>query len=229
MHVQQLTNRSNGYFSMTKFDQHKDVKPLSTIGIMFNSLCEMLEQDATPSKLQAVEEELENALGSQAGLLAGVVPNLTRLLPSCIGLETLSCCVDSAVSMRYLFGELLRVISTYSRRPISLVVDDVQWSNPASLLLLGNLLFSAQQSKSSIFFTFCHRDGEGSMSGPFSVWQSSISMFSLVVIELDNITPESVNKLMSNTLHLSPRLTRPLSSVLHHKTRGERCIVSLLF
>ena len=70
-------------------------------------------------------KELETALGSQAGFLAGAVPNLSKLLPSCIPVETSNNCIDVAFnSMRYLFGELLRVISSHSSRPITLLMDD---------------------------------------------------------------------------------------------------------
>jgi predicted ATPase len=119
--------------------------------------------------------------------------------------------------MRYLLSELLRIISSHSK-PITIVIDDIQYADPASLLLVGNMLISAQGTP--IFFIFCHRDDEASMSGSFNIWLSSISIFTLEKIKLESFTPDAVNNLMSETLHLSPRLTRPLSSILHHKTRG---------
>jgi predicted ATPase len=45
-------------------------------------------------------------------------------------------------------------------------------------------------------------------------------MFPLEAIKLENMTAEDVNRLVSDALHLSPRITRPLSSVLHRKTGG---------
>jgi predicted ATPase len=103
-------------------------------------------------------------------------------------------------------------------KPITLFIDDVQFADHASLLLVGNMLFSAQGSP--FFFILCHRDDEISMSASFKVWLSSISMFALEPIKLESITPLGVNDLISETLHLSPRMTHPLSSVLHRKTRG---------
>lgn len=218
MHVQELTNQSNGYFSVSKFDQNKDVVPLSTIGTSFNSLCDLFVQDATPTQLKSVEEALDTALTSQAGLLAGVVPSLKKLMPSCVMNETSSSCVDSARVMRYLFGKLLLTLTSHSRS-ISIFVDDVQWADSASLLLISALL-SDTAGCSSVFFTFSYRDDDVSKSGPFNAWLSSISMFSLEVIELKDMSPDSVNNLVSDSLHLSPRITHPLASVLHHKTRG---------
>ena len=119
--------------------------------------------------------------------------------------------------MRYLCGELLRVTSSHSK-PITIVIDDIQFADPASLLLIGSLLFSAQGAP--IFFVLCHRDDEVSVSRPFNIWLNSIAMFSLEPIKLESITTEAVNSLVSEALHVSPRLTRPLSSILHCKTRG---------
>ena len=131
--------------------------------------------------------------------------------------------------MRYLFGELLSVISSHSSRPISLFVDDIQFADISSLLLISNLLFSAAKSDSSVFFIFCHRNNDPDYdSGAFDIWLSSISMYSLVDIKLDNMNIEGVNSLVSDALHLSPRITRPLSAVLHHKTMGNPLFVRQL-
>jgi len=221
LHTKRLTNQSNGHFCSAKFEQNEMYsKPLATIGDMFNTLCELFVEGTSPHDLELVEKELENRLGNQASLLAGVVPSLIKLMPSSSHqLESSSTCVDAAVSMRYLFGELLRVMASHSKRPISLFIDDLQFADHASLHLVGYLIHSAKGG-SSVFFIFCHRDDEDSLTGPFRSWLSSISMISMESIKLGNMSVESVNTLVSETLHLSPRITLPLSTVLHHKTRG---------
>jgi predicted ATPase len=217
--LQSLTSQRNGYFLAAKFDQNQDVKPLSTVGTLFSSLCDLFVQDATPAHLTMVNELLESSLGGQAGLLSGVVPSLSKLMPSCAGLESSSGCVDSALSMQFLFAELLNVVSSFSR-PISLLLDDMQWADIASLLLVGNLLSVVIGGSKSVFFAFCYRDDEVSNNGAFNAWLSSITMFPLEAVKLENMTAEDVNRLVSDALHLSPRITRPLSSILHRKTGG---------
>jgi predicted ATPase len=108
-------------------------------------------------------------------------------------------------------------------------MDDIQFADSSSLLLISDLLFSAARSDLSVFFAFCHRDNDPDLdSGVFNIWLSSISMYSLERIKLDNMTVEGVNSLVSDTLHLSPRITRPLSTVLHHKTTGNPLFVRQL-
>ena len=63
------------------------------------------------------------------------------------------------------------------------------------------------------------------MSGTFDILLSSISMYSLDEIKLDNMSAERMNSLVSDALHLSPRITRPLLAVLHHKTMGNPLFV----
>ena len=65
-----------------------------------------------------------------------------------------------------------------------------------------------------------YRDDNIKEGGPFSLWLSSISSFPLEKMKILNINSEGVNELISETLHLPPRITLPLASVLHHKTGG---------
>ena len=182
MNIQQLTSMANGYFCAAKFQQNNmQVKPLSTIGAIFNSLTEQFAEDAPSVQLKSVSDELVNALGNQAGLLAGVVTSLPKLMPLSIHLEeTSNTCVDASSSMQYLFGELLRIISSHSMRPISLLIDDIQFADSSSLLLIGNLLFTAARCDLTVFFAFCHRDNDPDHdTGTFDFWLGSISMYAL--------------------------------------------------
>ena len=45
-------------------------------------------------------------------------------------------------------------------------------------------------------------------------------MFNMESIKLGNMSTDSVNSLVSETLHVTPRITRPLSDVLYQKSRG---------
>jgi predicted ATPase len=236
LHALRLTSESDGLFCSAKFEQNQlNSKPLQAVGELFNALCDVFVEGATPNDLLLVEYELQASLGNQAGLLMGVVPNLMKLLPSSwrqlLGTSS-GGCVDIAVSMRYLFGELLRIISSHSKRPISLFMDDIQFADEASLLLISQLLISAKACSGGgffpAFFIFCHRDDENYHNTHFGVWLRSLSIFSLESIVLGDLSVESVNSLVSETLHLSPRITRPLSAVVHHKSRGNPLFLTQL-
>jgi len=88
-----------------------------------------------------------------------------------------------------------------------------------SLLLIESLIRNNAGS-SSVFFTCCYRDADFNDTMQFNRWLNSVSIYFPESIKLGNLTNNNVNQLVSDTLHLSPRITQPLSSVLHHKTRG---------
>ncbi|KAL7538621.1 hypothetical protein ACHAXR_008700 [Thalassiosira sp. AJA248-18] len=217
MHIHELSSKCSGYFLVAKFDQNKDVYPLATIGALFNSLIDLFVRDATPAQLMTVDKALQSALGVQVALIVGILPSLPKIMSS-LSRFGYSSCFDSSMSLRFLFGELLCVISSQSRR-ISLFFDDLHWADPVSLLIVGSLI-SGKEGRNLVYFACSYRDDEVDGNEQFHQWLSSISMLSLVTIKLGNISVDGVNMLISDALHLSPRVTRPLSSVLHHKAGG---------
>ncbi|KAL7538397.1 hypothetical protein ACHAWF_010802, partial [Thalassiosira exigua] len=218
--TRKLAVETNRYFLEAKFDQSKAINPLNTIGGMFNALCDSFAKDAAPSQLTAVATSLESALGSQAALLTGVIPNLAKLT-SCSSIGTSMDCVDIAASMQFLFGKLLEVLSHH--KGITFFLDDLQWADPASLMLIARMM-SDTKGSGNVFFACCNRDDDMRDGDPFTTWLTTINMSSppkpLEMLHLRNISQRGVNELVSETLRLFPRLTRPLAAVLHHKTRG---------
>ncbi|KAL7526176.1 hypothetical protein ACHAWF_001660, partial [Thalassiosira exigua] len=219
--TRKLAAETNRYFLEAKFDQLKAINPLNTIGGMFNALCDLFAKDATPSQLIAVATSLESALGSQVALLSGVIPNLAKLT-SCSSIGTSMDCVDIAASMQFSFGKLLEVLSHH--KGITFFLDDLQWADPASLMLIARII-SDTKGSGNVFFACCYRDDDMRDGDPFTSWLTTINIMSsppksLEMLHLQNISQRGVNELVSETLRLFPRMTRSLAAVLHHKTRG---------
>ena len=95
-------------------------------------------------------------------------------------------------------------------------------ADPASLLLIKSMISSNMQqgSRPNVFFICCYREDEVIGNVAFEEWLSSISGLSLETIKLGSLSVDGVNELISDTLHVSPRLTRPLAATLRHKTKG---------
>jgi predicted ATPase len=205
-----------------KFDQNKSVNPLNTVRAMFNALCDSFARDATPFQLSNVATSLECALGSQAALLAGILPSLTKLT-NCSADGTSTECIDVVASMQFLFGKLLDILSHH--KGVTFFLDDLQWADPTSLMLIRSMISNTKES-GNVFFACCYRDDDMNEGDPFTEWLASINTFPS--IRLQNISKEGVNELVSETLHLFPRITRPLASILHHKTRGNQLFLRQL-
>ncbi|KAL7555133.1 hypothetical protein ACHAWF_018812 [Thalassiosira exigua] len=214
--LRDLANQFNGYLVAAKFNSN-EATPLFTIGSAINSICDLFVADATPAQLELVKTELETSLGNQAPLLASIVPSLPKLLPSSTGLGAVPSCVDSALSMQYLCCALLRIITCHSRR-VLLLLDDLQWADPASLNLASSLIL---YSSKSVFCTFLHRDDISNGCITFNAWLHSITTLpAMTTIKIENLTPGDVGRLVSDSLHRSCRITRPLTSSLYRKCGG---------
>ena len=223
MHVQDLTNKAHGYFVRCKFDQNKDIKPLSVIGSAFNYMCDMFARDIkTRHDEQRVADALESALGDPSSYcnLVEVLPSLSKLMPLYSNYGS-SHSVDPATSTRFLFLTLLHTLSFHFSKPITIFLDDIQWIDQTSLMLLSSLIDHTKRNK-FVFFVFCCRDGEiqDTHSEPVYISLRSLSKSVFEQINLTNLNADGVNTLVSDSLQLSPRLTRPLSLVLFSKTLG---------
>jgi len=205
-----------------KFDQIQYSQPLSVIATVFDDMCRFIAADVrSQGANEIVALCLEKALGSQAILLSKFLPSLSNLVTLDSTQSTLSYCTDSAESVRFLFCKTVEILSSYSSGPITIFLDDVQWADPASLLLISSLLQSSKDNK-SVFFFFCIRDNDCQHSPDSTVnsWYQSIFEMPLKHITLANLSEGGVNAMVSDTLGLFPRLTRPLSKVLHRKALG---------
>ncbi|KAL7541595.1 hypothetical protein ACHAXR_011473 [Thalassiosira sp. AJA248-18] len=222
--TKKLASQTNCYFVEAKFDKGHDANPLSTIGAVFNKLCDLFAQDANRSEFDAVAGALEALLGNQVSLIASALPSLTKLMHNCSN-GVSNECIDPAASMQFLLKKLLDTLSQHRR--ITFFLDDLQWADPASLLLIASIISNTKESN-RVYFACCYRDDDVQEGDPFTVWLSSLSMFPLEIIKLQNIGAGGVNELLSETLHLSPRITRPLASILHHKTGGNPLFVRQL-
>ncbi len=116
---------------MAKFDQSKNILPLATISGPLNALCGMIAAGiATLSEMNSINEALGSILGSQTAFLAGVLPSLPKIMPSCVSYSSPGN-IDSAnsamsVAVAFQFSQLLSVISSHSKKPITLFLDDLQ-------------------------------------------------------------------------------------------------------
>jgi tetratricopeptide (TPR) repeat protein len=216
-HIFQETRKEGGLVFATKFNQNQDVFPLATICVVFNDLINLFATVASPSTLLSLSNDLENALGIHAALLYEVLPSLPRIMPSCTQVRYFVDQTNIANSMRFLLSNLFEILISYQTGRITMLFDDLQWADVASLSLISGLLHSNEGAK-RVFFTFCYRDNE--VNDSFAAWLQSISGFSLDKIKLESLTRNGVNQFVSATLRLFPRLTRPLSLVLHKKTGG---------
>ena len=70
------------------------------------------------------------------------------------------------------------------------------------------------------FFVCCYRDDDAKPGDDFSEWLGCLHSRDIKVVQVENLSLEGVNMLVSESLKAFPRITLPLSVQLHAKTRG---------
>ena len=104
--------------------------------------------------------------------------------------------------------------------------------DPASAALLNQLLMisgSAVRDHRFFFMASC-RDDEMNETHPLTNMLALVDTFGIktTTIRLTPMSKDAVNKFVSTTLSLLPRITRPLANILHQRSKGSPIFVKQL-
>jgi len=174
--------------------------------------------------------KLKLLLGSDAYYLTKLIPNLAIILGPDPGNYRDEGCVNAQKRLQYFLCRFVEVISSTFSTPVTLFLDDLQWADAASIAVVDQILFSrAPLSHNYFFFLGCYREGEIDESSPLQrICNGGLLNIRSTHVKLDYMGEDTLNMMVSETLHLSPRLTRPLSSIMYHKTKGNPFFLSKL-
>ncbi|PRQ03762.1 Sporulation kinase E [Enhygromyxa salina] len=142
---------SGGYMAIGKFEQLQRELPYRGFVNAFTSL---VEQVLTQSdeRLGAWRRRLKRALGPIAGVVAAMVPELALVMGELPPVPSLGL----GESRYRLHAALARFVTAFSQDgPLVLILDDLQWADPASIELLHVLL--AEGGESAVLFVGAYR------------------------------------------------------------------------
>lgn len=133
--------RGGGFFVAARCDQYDRGAPYAPIAAALRELCRTL-LTAAPEALEAWRRALASALGSSGKLLTDLIPELELIVGPQPEVPRLGP-AESQNRFNLIFTALLRVFAA-ADHPLVLVVDDLQWVDPASLRLLQEMLLDAE-------------------------------------------------------------------------------------
>jgi predicted ATPase len=228
-------NGGNGgaMFLSGRFDKLKQSQPFHAISSAFDKYCAWLSV-GNRSKAEKITSALKNSVGEGVSNLVTVMPNLAGILGNDFANfadQSVDGAVDAQKRLIYLFCQFVDVISRCHKEPLILFLDDCQWIDSASIALLIQLMASGSFIENRRFFFFgCYRDDEVNEEHPLNSMLASMGTLgtNTTEIHLTSMSKDTVNKLVSTTLSLLPRLTRPLANILHHKTKGSPFFIKQL-
>jgi len=218
-----VTLEFNGYFVVGKFDQLRLDEPFSAIVNAFQDLTQFI---SLSEHVEQRREEIGAALGADAALLCNLIPGLSKLInigpfegqhdevreerKNCFDKLTLAC------------RKLLDAIAT-KENPLCFFLDDIQWADAASMLLIQTLISNVNSKH--VLLVLAYRDSvpnvvkdiEEILNG----FQNSGGMIPTTKMSICNIDVESINLLICNRLNMTNAdESLALSECIWKKTLG---------
>ena len=160
-------------------------------------------------------EQLRAALGELGGEVARLLPSLRARFPDLPSPAEL----PAEQERRYLLASLVEVLERLSAvRPLSLLLDDLQWADASSLALLEAL--APRLAGARILVLGTYRDGEAVPGAPLTVTLERLHRQHLVTtVHLGRLTRDEVVALMTELGDGDPP-PEPVVATLYFETEG---------
>lgn len=221
--VHKPITKEKGFFIEGKFDQFQRDKPYLTMIQAFSSWIEMILSE--PKAEQEIwRNKILQALGRNAQVIIDLIPSFEKLLGKQDEAQELSG-MEAQNRFNFLFSSLIRSIASKDH-PLVIFVDDLQWSDQATLNLIEALL---HDNESSHFLLFgAYRDNEVDDAHPFikSITQMQKEKVPISVLEIDNLKKEDVSELLEQTLLQKKAKISSLVDLIYDKTAGNAFFVN---
>jgi predicted ATPase/class 3 adenylate cyclase len=180
--------------------------PYTALGNALRSLVRAMGATG-PAERARWREGLVSGASTLTGVLGELVPDLAHVLggaPHAVDLE-------AADARRRLHRAVIRLLSdTASYRPVVLAIDDLQWADRDTLLLLSELL---TVSPRNVLVLGAHRAGE------FDASAAGLASATLRQIELQPLSRDDVEELLAAVSGQGVELS-DVADEFHHRTEG---------
>ncbi|MHC5891379.1 ATP-binding sensor histidine kinase [Nostoc sp.] len=207
--------KQRGYFIKGKYDQFQRNIPFSAFVQAFRDLMWQLltESDA---QIQQWKSKILAAIGENGQVIIQVIPELSRIIGQQPPATELS---GTAAQNRFnlLFQKFTQVFTSIEH-PLVMFLDDLQWADSASLMLMQLLMADTKH----LFLIGAYRDNEVNPSHPLILTLNDIQKTAATIntITLAPLSQGQVNQLVAETLKCTENLALPLSVLVSRKTQG---------
>ncbi|WP_437973260.1 AAA family ATPase [Sorangium sp. So ce295] len=209
--------RERGFFLCGKFDQTARDVPYRAFLQAFRALFQEI-LGASEERVERWRERLRDALDQDGRLLADVLPEIERLLGPQPPVPEL----PPTEAQSRLHAALQRFVAACARKehPMALFLDDLQWADAASLLLLEHLATHAGDAH--LLLIGAYRDNEVGPAHPLRLTLAEVRKRGAAVgdIVLEPLSAAHVGALVAEAVHAPEAEVEPLSQLVHQKTGG---------
>ncbi len=167
-----------------------------------------------PAQLLAHRDRLRERVGVHGAIITDLVPRAALVLGEMPPAPPIPFNEAQARSHRVI-GSFLDAHA--QERPVVLVLDDLQWADPATLQLVADLLDHARTRKLLIVGTY--RDDALGPHEPLTTLTLDPAL-ATTTIQLQPLSTASVRQLLAETLGTTPQAAAELAAVIAEKTGG---------
>ncbi|MBP0018013.1 MAG: AAA family ATPase [Cyanobacteria bacterium SBLK] len=212
-----------GYFIAGKFDQFQRNIPYSAIVSAFRGLMEQLLGE-NESKLQVWRNKLLQALGNNGQIIIDVIPEVELIIGKQPPVPVLGA-NETQNRFNLVIGNFIRVFCS-QEHPLTLFLDDLQWSDLVTLKLMERLLIESQTRYLLLLGTY--RDNEVSKSHPLMLALEKLRQKNAAInqITLLRLSIEEILCLVGDTLQQTPENSGDLAELIEQKTGGNPFFVN---
>lgn len=210
--------RANGFFITGGFDRLKQDIPYAPIVQAFRDLGRQILTLEEP-RIEKWRELLVNGLEDEAcGLMAGVIPELASIT----GIAAVSPEISTLATEKRFHFICRRFISLFAAadHPLVIFIDNLQWADQASLLLMEALLNTPDIGFCLLIGSYRESDAQNSRSLDFFTKAFNALPIPWSIISLQALSPDAVNRMTADILSLNPEKTRELADLIGKKTGG---------
>ncbi|WP_437902277.1 AAA family ATPase [Sorangium sp. So ce327] len=209
--------RERGLFLSGKFEQLKRDVPYLPFRQAFRALVQEI-LSASEEQVERWRQRLREAVGPDGRLLADMLPELELLLGPQPPVPEL----PPAEAQSRLHATLQRVVAVCAQKehPVALFLDDLQWADAGSLLLLEQLATYA--GSEHLLVIGAYRDNEVGPAHPLRVTLAEARRRGAAVSELvlGPLSEAHVGALVAEAVHAPGEQVEPLARLVHEKTGG---------
>lgn len=215
--IHKVVMQQRGLFISGKFDQYQRDIPYSAIIQAFQQLIRQLLTQSEDN-IAIWKEKLIKSLSTNGQVIIDVIPEVELIIGSQPPLKPLGS-VESQSRFNLVFQQFVGVF-TQPETPLILFLDDLQWSDLASLKLI-QLLITAHE-KQNLLVIGAYRDNEVSDSHPLSLTLEAIQRANAKVntIAIKPLKLADINQLLADTLFRKVNDVEAFAELCFQKTQG---------
>lgn len=213
--IHKPTIRKRGYFISGKCDQFKRNVPFNVFSLAFADIVKYLVSEPQIN-LQLIKDDLQKKLGLNTPVLLELIPEFEHIIGKQNKAQELNT-VEAQNRFFFTIRDFIKVFAT-REHPLSIFLDDLQWADDSSLLLIRDLI---SKEIPYLFIIGTFRNNELTPGHPLSLTVEEIKKSKKIdEISLAALDEKSVNMLIADTFQSSIKDTSELSSIIYKRTAG---------